>query len=267
MTSVPGVCRFAVAALAGIAALPCFAQNPPPEIVTDRPDVTESGVVVPLGSLQFENGFAWTRDHGRDTLDLSETLIRLGLWRRTEIRFVTPNYISATDGRPDPSGFDDVGVSVKHQLGPLPGRFDLAVIVGASLPTGAHDVSTHAFDPFLKFGWSRDLADGWSLGGMQSLFYATEDGRRNPTWEPTFYLEREITKRPDAFVEYAGDYPRTGGARQLLHCGAAYRPTPRHQVDFHFGFGLSHAAPNRFFAAGYSFRIDGLFGAGRQPRQ
>jgi hypothetical protein len=27
-----------------------------PEIVTDRPDITESGIVVPKGSLQAENG-------------------------------------------------------------------------------------------------------------------------------------------------------------------------------------------------------------------
>ncbi len=252
-----------------ILALPCFAQNPanpPPEIVTDRPDTTESAIVVPRGSIQFENGFGWTRDHGSSTLDLSETLVRLGLWRRTEIRFLAPNYLYGTAGGPNASGFADMGVSVKQQLGPLPGRFDLAAIVGASLPTGAHDVSTRGFDPFLKFGWSRDLADGWTVGGMPALFYATEDGRRNLTWELTWNLEREIGKRSAAFVEYAGDYPHTGGSRQLLHCGAAFRPTPRQQVDLIFGFGISHAAPHRFLSVGYSFRIDGLFGDKRLPR-
>lgn len=34
---------------------------------------------------------------------------------------------------------------------------------------------------------------------------------------------------------------------------------PRQQIDFHFGFGLSHTAPRRFFAVGYSFRIDGAW--------
>ena len=32
-------------------------------------------------------------------------------------------------------------------------------------------------------------------------------------------------------------------SRQIAHFGNAYRITPRQQVDFHFGFGLSHAAP------------------------
>lgn len=31
-----------------------------PEIVTDRPDITESGIVVPRGSLQAENGLTLT---------------------------------------------------------------------------------------------------------------------------------------------------------------------------------------------------------------
>src|SRR6202007_2962867 len=74
-----------------------FAQTPPattdPEIVTDRPDVTESSVVVPKGSLQVENGMTWTNDHGAQTFDLSETLIRLGISNRTEIRIVAPNYL------------------------------------------------------------------------------------------------------------------------------------------------------------------------------
>src|SRR2546422_537702 len=79
---------------------------------------------------------------------------------------------------------------------------------------------------------------------------------RNVTWQPTFYLEREITKHSDAFAEYSADYPHSGDARQLIHLGAAYRFTEKQQIDVHFGFGLSHATPEHFFAAGYSFRID-----------
>jgi hypothetical protein len=40
-------------------------------IVTDRPDVTEAGVVVPKGSLQVENGFTQTADHGSGEFDIS----------------------------------------------------------------------------------------------------------------------------------------------------------------------------------------------------
>ena len=86
---------------------------------------------------------------------------------------------------------------------------------------------------------------------MESVFWNTEDGRRNLTVEQTIYLEKELTKTWDAFAEYAGDFARWGGSKQIAHLGTAYRITPRHQVDFHFGFGLSQAAPGRFFAVGW----------------
>jgi len=107
-------------------------QPPPtdPAIVTDRPDITESSIVVPKGSLQFENGLTWTSDHGQTTLDLSETLVRFGVSDRTELRIVVPNYLDGLTGPTTASGFGDVAVGVKQQLGPLPAGFDLSVIAG-----------------------------------------------------------------------------------------------------------------------------------------
>jgi hypothetical protein len=228
------------------------------EIVTDRPDVTESSIVIPKGSLQFENGLTWTSDHGQTTLDFSETLIRLGLFDRTELRIVVPNYLESLTGT-SASGFGDVAIGMKQQIGPLPGDVDLSVIVALSLPTGADRISSHGFDPFIKFPWSKDLGDGWAVGGMQSLFWYTEDRRRNLTWEPTFYIEKQLTKSWDAFAEYAGDFAQRGGPREIAHFGTAYKITPGNQIDFHFGFGLSRAAAAPFFAAGYSFRLDNIW--------
>lgn len=243
-----------------------YAQSPPvaadPEIVTDRPDVTESSIVVPKRSLQVENGATWTTDHGSQIFDLSESLIRLGVSSRTEIRFVVPNYLGSISG-PGATGFGDMALGMKQQLGPLPGGFDLSVIVAVSFPTGATRVSSHGYDPFLKFPWSKELKSGWSIGGMQSLFWNTVDHRRNGDWEATFYVEKEITKPWDAFAEYAGDFNQHGGPQEIAHFGTAYRITHLQQVDFHFGFGVSNAAPHRFFAVGYSIRLDELWGSAK----
>jgi len=107
-----------------------------PEIITDRPDITESSIVIPKGSLQLENGLTWTNDHGQQTLDLSETLLRFGVFDRTELRIVVPNYVAGLTGPTSASSFGDVAVGVKQQLGPLRGGFDLSVIVALSMPTG-----------------------------------------------------------------------------------------------------------------------------------
>lgn len=229
------------------------------EIVTDRPDVTESSIVVPKGSWQIENGMTWTSGHGTQTFDLSESLMRFGASTRTEVRIVVPNYLGGISG-PDATGFGDIALGMKQQLGPLPGGLDLSMIVAVNLPTGASGVSSHGYDPFIKFPWSKELKAGWSIGGMQSVFWNTESGKRNGLWEPTLYVEKELTKPWDAFAEYAGDFAQRGGPKEIAHFGTAYRVTPKQQVDFHFGFGLTHRAPSHFFAVGYSLRIDNLWG-------
>src|SRR5271165_1464527 len=61
-------------------------------IATDRPAVTDSSVVVPVGSLQAENGFADTVSHGQRTLDGPETWVRFGIASKTEVRLIAPDY-------------------------------------------------------------------------------------------------------------------------------------------------------------------------------
>jgi hypothetical protein len=232
-------------------------QAPPDKdpIVTDRPDFTEGGTVVPKGSVQVENGFGWTTDHGTRTLDLGESLLRVGVSRSTELRLVMPSFLSAYGGEGG-RGFGDVSVGVKRQLGPLKGGFDLALILAITLPTGTESESSHGFDPFVKLAFSRELGRGWSIGGMFSTFSYTEDRRRRYLWEPTFVIARELTETWDVFAEYAGDYPTHAASRQQLHLGTAYRLTPHHVIDFHAGFGLTNATPQHFIAGGYSFRFD-----------
>src|ERR1700728_1870261 len=65
------------------------AQSP---IVTDRPQITSSSVVVPCGSLQFENGFQETSNGGQRSFDFPETSVRFGIAGKTELRFAAPGY-------------------------------------------------------------------------------------------------------------------------------------------------------------------------------
>jgi hypothetical protein len=255
----PGVLAVLAAALASAARAQTSPSPTVPEIVTDRPAVTASSIVVPKAILQFESGAAYTFNHGAQTFDLPETLVRLGVAERTEIRFTAPNY-SGGIGQTTAAGFGDLTLGMKQQLGPLPGGFDLSVILSVKLPTGSKQASSHDYDPSINFPWSKNLKAGWSIGGMQSLYWNTKEGRRNGVWEPALYLQRQITKPWSAFAEYAGDFAQRGKPREIAHFGTVYQLTPYQQADFHFGFGVSDAAPNHFFAVGYSIRIGKLWG-------
>jgi hypothetical protein len=221
-------------------------------INTDRPAVTDSSVVVPAGNLQVENGFADTVSQGQQTFDGPETLLRFGVASKTELRLTAPDYF----GQPGiSSGSGDLAVGMKQQLGPAPGGFDVSLVLSLSAPTGARDISSHGYDPFVQLPWSRAVSSNWTAAGMLSVYWLTEQGHRNETGETTFLMDRQLTKTWDAFVEYAGDFPEQGAPRHLVHFGTAWKLTPHQQLDLHAGWGLSAAAVDHFIGVGYSFRV------------
>ena len=224
-------------------------------IATDRPAVTDSSVVVPVGSLQAENGSAETRSHGQRTFDGPESLWRFGVGSKTELRLTTPNYFGQVGAV---SGIGDLAIGLKQQLGPTRGGFDVSLVLSLSLPSGAAAISSHGYDPSVQLPWSRSLSAKWTAAGMLSVYLPTEGSRRNVTGETTFLIDRQLTKTWDAFAEYAGDFPQQGGPRHLAHFGTAYKPTPHQQLDLHVGVGLSPAAVDNFIGVGYSFRFQPL---------
>jgi hypothetical protein len=244
--------------------LPFHGQDQPPSvdaagpIATDRPAVTNSSVVVPAGNLQAENGFLESGSQGRSVLDGPESLVRFGIAKRTELRFTVPDYFhNLTTGNGVGSGFGDVAIGVKQQLGPARG-FDVSVIAFLSCPTGASTVSSGGYDPGLQVPWSRALSANWTAAGMFSVYWPTQGRTRNVTGEFTFLFDRQLTKPWDAFIEYAGDFPEAGGPRHLLHFGTALKIANQQQIDFHVGVGLSSAAVDHLIGIGYSFRLQAI---------
>lgn len=229
------------------------AQSP---IATDRPQVTSSSVAVPCGSLQFENGFQETSNGGQRGFDFPETSLRFGVARKTELRFGVPDYFHNDDtGAGFDNGFGDLSVGFKQQLGPTRGRFDVSVIPSVSLPTGANLISSHGYDPTLQVPWSRSLTKRWTVAGMFSVMWPTENDRRNVTGQSSVYFDRQLTQAVDAWVEYSGGFPERGGPQNLIDFGASYKPTLHQQLDFHCGFGLSAAVSDHVIGVGYSVRF------------
>ena len=230
------------------------------EIATDRPDVTNSSLVVPTGSLQSENGVNFsTRDSAR-IVDGTNTRWRLGVAPCLELLLDLPTYFAAVRG-PATSGFTDVAPAVKWQISPVPGKVDLSLVFGAALPTGTVDIAGRGVQPYLQMPWSLELHDGWGLSGMLTEFFRPSEPVTKRVTETTFSIEKKLTERSSLFVEYVGDYPENAGPSQLLNSGGVYRLSPTQQVDFHVAFGLNHNAPSYIIGLGYSFRLDGLFAA------
>jgi hypothetical protein len=248
--------------VAGTIALQAKAQacggNAQSTIATDRPQITNSSIVVPCGSVQFENGFQETGNSGQRSFDFPETSVRFGITNKTELRLGVSDYFNNDDtGSVFANGFGDLSLGFKQQLGPRRG-FDLSLIPSVSLPMGANLISSHGYDAALQLPWSRSLSKNWTAAGQFSVMWPTETARHNATGQSSVYFDRQLTAPWDAYVEYSGAFPQRGGPQHTIDFGTAYKPSPHQQLDFHCGFGLSAAAPDHTIGFGYSVRFQAI---------
>ena len=228
------------------------------EINTDRPDVTNSSLVVPAGSLQIENGVNFSARDGSRFVDGTNTRLRAGIANCLELLVDVPTYFANVRG-PEGSGFSDVAPALKWQISPIPGKIDLSAVFGVALPSGSAGIAGRGAQPYLQFPWSWELHGGWGLSGMFTEFIRPSEPTSKLSTEATFVIEKKVTERASLFVEYVGDYPANGSPAQLLNSGGLYRLTPTQQVDFHVAVGLNHNAPSYIVGIGYSVRFDELF--------
>jgi hypothetical protein len=226
-----------------------------PELLTDRPDFTETSFVVPRRALQIEGGFTYADgSRGEHTFNAPELLLRYGLAPRTELRLGLPDYVRVRGNGQRVGQIGDTYLGVKQQLGPPGARYGLALIPAVMLPTGGSRLTSNHVDPEMVVAWSRDLSKNWSVGGDLGYAWPTEEGRRNETFFPTVSFGHALSDRWDTFFEWAAEFPARGGDVQLLHHGYTYALRSNSQLDVHFGVGLTRAAPDFLIGAGFAFR-------------
>lgn len=234
----------------------------------DRPHIADSSVNVPKGLWLQENGFQQSYIDRRNALfDFPETLVRVGVADRAELRFNTPNFFaSSTESQylfqdliTRAAGFENMQAGFKYRLGPIgPTKFQIAVNPFISIPTGFGHGSSTRVDPFIKIPFSQEINEKWDIEGMECFFLPTVDGRYNGDWQNDLVLNRSWGRQKNAFIEYSGDKFEHGPMSNVIHFGAAYRPNRRQQIDLQFGFRMNNAAPIAFFGFGYSFLLGDL---------
>jgi outer membrane putative beta-barrel porin/alpha-amylase len=253
----------AMAVLVVAAGSPVYGEEA--ELLTDRPDFTETSFVVRPGRVQIEGGLtvqweprSWRQDslatlritrYGT-TSTLPEALMRVGLLPRLELRLGFPDLVRVPDlegGNQIQQG--DSYLGAKIQLGPDGAPFGFAVIPAVSLPTGGDLVTSDSVDPEIVLTWSRDLGEVWSLGGIVG-HARSDDGA---TTFPTVSLARSLGERTGTFLEWAAELV-DGEDSHLIHHGYTFALGPNAQLDLHGGGGLTDSAPDFFIGAGFAFR-------------
>lgn len=228
-----------------------------PDLVTDRPDQTESAAAVPRGLVQVETGYLLSRDDGVDTFEAPGTLVRIGLGARTELRVGHAGVIGS--GRRHGAGDSEVGAKVNLIEAADGWTPQMAVIGGLSLPTGDERFSSDGVDSSILMAFAHELSPRLSLG--YNLGAAWESSPDRPDREAsllyTLALGIGVTDRLGAYLEVFGNRRTSGRAAADVSVdgGITFLLTRTMQFDLFVGRGLHGPATDVFVGTGLSFRV------------
>ncbi len=241
-----------------LALLGCATAAMAEELVTDRPDATESSSIVQPGHVQVELGWLYTENDDDDT-EISEgpqTLVRIGLTEATELRLGWAGYID--EGSDGESGVGDGEVGVKVHLLDADGQVpETAVLIAVSIPTGDDEFTSDEVDPGFRFAMAQDLSDNVSAGVNLGVEWATdENDERDSTFIYTAAVGFGLTEKLGAYLEVFGDIGITAdGDSHSVDGGFTYLLSDNVQLDALGGVGISNDADDWFAGGGVSFRL------------
>jgi len=256
----------AVLAASGPADGPAGTAAPQPpavergDLVTDRPDFTESSVVVGKGFWQLETGAAYVGDaDGARAFAAPQALLRLGLTNRFELRLGASGFLAErpTIGAEQTVGGSDFEVGAKLTLLDEDRHgVALALIPIVSLPVGSEAFSSGGVDPTLKITWARELPNGFGLSGNVNVMSQSEEHMHLTREAWSVSVGHDLVLGWGGYAEVYGfsSLERDGKAAWTFNGGLTRGIGSDRQFDVTVGRGLTVAAPDWFVSAGFSLR-------------
>lgn len=240
---------------------PAFSQVP--ELVTDRPDQTESSRTVPVKKAQLELGWVYVRHNSTgqnlESHNFPSSLLRLGIAERVELRLGWDGHTWNTlaGAKSEESGNISLGgkVQLVEEMGLRP---EMALLGAFSTTRSAHPPSDQKWDHSLRLSLAHSLSERLGLG--YNLGYSAEASDQNQT--ETFFiytasLGMELFSKTGAFVEVFGStfFEGSSTPESAVDGGITYLVADNLQLDFAAGLGMSQASPDWSLGAGVSLRV------------
>lgn len=258
MTPLP---QFICAALLLVTAAVGSAQtlSPAPDLVTDRPDFTESSEVVGHRIVQIESGLTLEQtDRQTRQVTAPQVLVRVGLGPRFEFRLAGDGFVSQSVQTPSgpvrTSGRSDLEIGGKFRFADADrAGVDMAVIPFLSLPTASNGFSSHGYDPGFKLTAARDLPRGFGLSGNLNVADVTSEVGRAWEREASVSLGHALG---GPFGAYWETYGTLAGRRCdcTVNTGVTLALGANGQLDLEVGRGISGRAQDWFVGLGFAVR-------------
>ena len=220
------------------------------ELVTDRPDQTESATIVPQYHLQWEAGSQYDEYNSGSEWTLLTNLFRYGVSDKLEFRLVT-EIISAPK-----AGFDnyklgtaDIQIGLKYAL--LKGPVEIAYMGHLVAPNGSIHTTFDAWGTVnrinIAHNFSENISSSYNFG--YELFEEGSNGDFIYTWALGFAL----TEKLGFYIELFGAYEEFESWTSNFSSGFAYLYKDNLQFDFSIGSGITDRS--NYYNLGFSWRI------------
>jgi hypothetical protein len=206
------------------------------DLTSDRPDFTESAVIV--RRVQLETGYTFTRAGASDQHSFGEVLFRLGVARRIELRLGANSYVRERSGGQTVDGLEDFSLGAKLGLTREPG---VAIIVTAGMPTGSAVLGGgHGVEPEILLAVERDLSERFSFGTNASIASVPEAASRTALLSGSAVVGYSADTRTGMFGEFYGTRVLNGISSARDHSvyvdgGMTYGVTENFQLDARIG--------------------------------
>ncbi|MCX7877179.1 MAG: transporter [Ignavibacteria bacterium] len=234
------------------------------ELITDRPDQTESAFTVSAGFIQFEGGVSMETysfsyllptypeqiSQGTRKNFYPSFLLRTGITNNFEMRLGWGMY--KADSSPIITEPLIIGFKLKlaDEKKFIP---QSAFIFHLSVPLRKEH--SDYISPDFRLAFSHTLTETMSIaynfGTEWELNKSSADGKLVYTLAGAF----DLGKRLSAFAEIFGYIGSSENARNLINGGLTYLILKNLQADIYFGFGLSENTPDWFTGAGISVKL------------
>ena len=211
------------------------------QIVTDRPDQTESSSTVGNGNLQIEAGlligFVGEDENAVRQILAPTTLFRYGITEGIELRLLSQlESIKIQDQLNQ--GISDIEIGAKIQIFKREeSRFEVAFISHLLVPTGTEGVSIGNFGTLNRLAVSQEINETLGLGYNLGYNYF---GRGSGMLTYSAVLGVGVNDKVAIYVEPYGELVDMEEFVLNFDTGLTYLVKDNLQLDFSFGTGLTH---------------------------
>lgn len=226
------------------------------QIVTDRPDQTESSSTLEKGDLQIEAGvlFFESKDYDFKSFAGPSTLFRVGILKGFELRLMTQyedlDFEENTSN--NVSGWSDLQIGTKVQLLQNGGDTEIAFLTHFVLPTANDALSNNEVGVINKLSIGHDLGAHVGLG--YNVGYDYMGGVHQLTY--SLALGLSLSDNIGFFIEPYGSHAEGGSFESNFDTGITYLINNNFQLDASYGFGLNHNM--NFLSFGFSWKLPEL---------